>query len=243
MKLRIVTLNAWGLPFPIAFHPRYIRFPRIARFLQERGFHVAALQEVWRGAPRLELPGLVLPDHRHGDSGLALVSQLPVLDKVSRAFKAARGIDAWKHKGWLRALVQLPDGRAAHVVSTHLQAGGGPKNAHVRARQVDEILEHLADLDGPQVVLGDFNLHARQLEDRDTAARLEAAGFDDAAAAIPSTYVFRNERFDRILLRDGGDLAWTAHSARLASKIPFLSDHLPVEAELSLAAAAAASVA
>ena len=50
--LSVATLNAWGLPFPIA-RKRGERMSRIARFVSEREFHVVGLQEVWRGARRL----------------------------------------------------------------------------------------------------------------------------------------------------------------------------------------------
>lgn len=234
----MVTLNAWGLPFPIAWHPRRIRFPRIARFLREGAYHLAALQELWHGAPRLQLPGRLHRDDRHGDSGLALVSSLPVNDVTSRRFLAARGFDAWKQKGALRARVGTPAGEVT-VISTHLQAGDSVRDARVRASQVDDLLAMLDDAPGAAVLLGDLNLHAGNPEDRAIERRLEAAGLRDAARATPApTYRWKPERFDRILLRDGDDTRLAVDGAVAAIPPAFLSDHLPVEATLRLEAVA-----
>lgn len=229
-RLKACTLNTWGLPFPIAFHPRRLRFPRIARFLEQGAFHLVALQEVWNGAPRLNLPGLVLPDGKHGDSGLALLSSLPIRDVVVRPYLTARGFDRWKHKGVMRAQAELPDGRALTVVSTHLQAGPSEADAKVRATQTDELLEEVAAAPpGAIVVMGDFNLHDRQREDAATEARIAAFGLEDAAAGAPApTYAWGRHRFDRIFVRN-----LSVESVVIPQGIPFLSDHLPVAAELT----------
>ena len=57
--LSVVTFNAWGLPAPVA-NDRRGRVPRIARWLEEQGYDVAGLQEMWRGAMRL-FPRMALP--------------------------------------------------------------------------------------------------------------------------------------------------------------------------------------
>jgi endonuclease/exonuclease/phosphatase family metal-dependent hydrolase len=104
---------------------------------------------------------------------------------------------------------------------------------------VDEILEGLRDHAEPCVLLGDFNLHERLPVDQQTAARLHDAGWVDTAAN-DRTHVMVNERFDRIFVRDSDKKAWVREPGDVEPygsgprKIPFLSDHLPVEATLSL---------
>ena len=227
-SLRVATLNAWGLPSPVA-SARKARMPLIARWLETRRFDVAALEEVWRGALRLfTVPGLTTPDHV-GDSGLALLTSHEVLAKRSHVFEAERGLDALKAKGVLSADLDL-NGHAVTVSVTHLQAGHAERNARVRARQVDEILREVP-VDQPTILLGDFNLYDDQAVDETTRERLEQAGFVDVAAhtgVTTGTYPGLPDRFDRIFVRDGSERCLVPRRASVVDA--HLSDHKAVEA-------------
>lgn len=181
--LDLLTLNTWGLPYPVAKVRRAVRFPRIQRFLQETSVDIAGLQEVWDGARHLlDLPGLRFGQRRNGDTGLALWSRLPLTDVQETVFRVSRGFDRIKHKGILRARVEVPDAGSVWVFVTHMQAGGGSANARMRATQADQLLGEISQVVGPAVVLGDFNLSAARPIDRKTGACFEAAGLLDAAA-------------------------------------------------------------
>lgn len=233
-EIALATFNTWGLPSPIATDRRG-RLPRIATWLDAGGFDVVGLQEVWHEAVSL-LParGLFAPDHG-GDSGLALVTRHEVREATLHAYEAERGLDAWKAKGVLVAELDM-DGQPLTVAVTHLQSGGGGRNASVRAAQVDELLAALPDDDAPVVLLGDFNLYEGASTDVQTEARLEQAGFVDAAAeagATGGTYPGRSDRFDRIYVRDGANRSLTTRSARVVADRDWaLSDHRAVEARI-----------
>lgn len=230
--LSVVTLNAWGLPAPVAVDRRG-RLPRIARWLDEQGYDVAGLQEVWRGALRL-LPrpgaGLMAPQAGQ-DHGLALVTPHEVHGTEIHAYSSERGFDAWKGKALLVAHLAVDDGRELTVGVTHLQAGGGRRNSAVRSQQVDELLSVLQRDDHATVLMGDFNLYEDEPTDAETWSRLEEAGFVDVAArtgATRGTYPGRSDRFDRIYVRDGDGRCWRPQRAEVLETE--LSDHRPVEA-------------
>jgi endonuclease/exonuclease/phosphatase family metal-dependent hydrolase len=237
VPLSVVTLNAWGLPRPVASDRRG-RLPRIAGWLEERGYDVAGLQEMWRGAMRLfpwSRGGLTAPQ-AGGDSGLAILTPHEVQSKRLHAYEAERGFDTFKAKGLLLAELAVDDGREVTVGVTHLQAGGGRRNAEVRALQVDEMLTALGDSSRATVLLGDFNLYAGEPVDQQTWQRLEAEGFVDVAAvagATGGTYPGRADRFDRIYVRDGAQRCWVTRSAEVLESD--LSDHRAVEAVMSSA--------
>lgn len=227
----VVTMNAWGLPEPIA-PDRRDRLPLIADFVRERTPDLVAFQEVWRGAVSLlGLDGL-RREGRDGDSGLALWSPHPVRDVRAHTFRAARSVDAWKDKGVLAATVDFPDLGVVRVLVTHLQAGDGSRNAAVRAAQVEQILS-LVD-DRPTMVLGDFNFYVDEPLDVASAGRLAERGLVDAAVhlgSIEPTYPGSSHRFDQV---------WLAGLVPTALEViaydddprtrnpPRLSDHRPV---------------
>ncbi|MCB9664971.1 MAG: endonuclease/exonuclease/phosphatase family protein [Alphaproteobacteria bacterium] len=241
--LDVLTLNAWGLPAPIAPH-RPARMAAIGRWLDELDVDVVGLQEVWTGAAPL-LPAELVRAHLPGDDGLAL--RAAALSGVATLrFHHARGFDAFKRKGALRARIATGAGEV-WVVDTHLQAGHGRANGRVRAAQLAELVAWLDEVDGPVVLLGDLNLDDARPEDALALERLDRAGFRDAATTLghlQATYPGNGHRYDRILLRDGAvlalqaeDLAVLAYDDDPHTAAPTrLSDHLPVRARLRLVA-------
>lgn len=240
----VMTFNTWGLPYPIA-SSRPSRFGQISAYLRDADLDLAALQEVWSGARGLlDLANVRFP-RDEVDSGLALVTPHDVDDVKFRTFTTARGFDRFKSKGVLRARVDLPGIGPVWVFDTHLQAGAGDANARVRAAQVEELLGEVAAVDGPALVLGDFNLHVNNPIDHRTHDRLVTAGLVDAAAvagAVEPTYVDAIHRYDRVWVRDGR--GW--HLSPAAAEVvgydddphtaapPLLSDHRPVRVHLSV---------
>ncbi len=233
--LRLLTLNTWGLPMP----DRRARFDRIRAYLAATGADLVGLQEVWRGAHRLlELEGLRRPARGSGDSGLALLTDHEVSQLACTPFSVARGVDGLKRKGVLEARVEVPGAGPLWVFVTHLQAGRRPAHAEVRSRQIDELLERVEAVEGPAVVLGDFNLHAGRARDVESAGRLGAAGLVDAAeqaGQLATTHAGDGARHDRVLLRSGGGVRLDAERVEVpgyGGELPVLSDHQPVVVHL-----------
>ena len=240
MLLDVLTMNLWGLPWPLA-RDRRVRKRRFLDHLLGTSYDIVGIQELWwpwRTAFQLE--SLLLPESQR-DSGLALAGRLQAAQRPQvHHFRAGTGIDRLKRKGIMTARVGLGNDReemAVHV--THLQAG--PGKGEIRARQVDELLALVASDSAPAMVMGDFNFHDGEPADEKAIERLAAEGFEDAAPSggeHQPTYVSTNpyvrrhrcaERFDRVFLRSGRGTRLAAKAARVLNDLtsPF-SDHHPL---------------
>ena len=238
--VRLATANIWGLPAPLSWPPRHVRFPRVRTFIEAGragGLDVMLLQEHWRipGRPRaLDELGLIAPARDQGDSGLALTTHHRVIERTHGTFgmRAARILDAlWSKKGWQHVAVDV-DGTRVDVLNTHLEAYLPARHASIRASQIDELLDVAARFRGAVVIAGDFNVYASIASDRDAVARIEAAGFADVVAAFDTTPTYDRsgecERFDRVFVRG---LVCTAARVEVNAA---LADHRPVVVDLTL---------
>ncbi|TFH21857.1 MAG: hypothetical protein E4H03_09670 [Myxococcales bacterium] len=247
LDLDLLTMNLWGLPWPMS-RDRHGRKRRFVDHLLDCPYDVVGLQELWwpwRRAVPLDL--FRLPTGRR-DCGLALGGRLRESARVDvEYFEARVGIDKLKHKGILAASVETGEGVEIRILVTHLQAGR--RHASIRTRQIEQLLRALERESRPVVVMGDFNLYADESGDEDSARRIEAAGFVDAAVATEATrptytsqneYVRRrgrSERFDRVYLRDAAaaDLRFEPLVVEDAGVLPLpVSDHHPVHARVRL---------
>ncbi len=239
--LELVSANAWGLPDLIAPH-RAARMRELAAWVDTLDVDVVGLQEMWTGAVPLTPLDLTRAEHRW-DDGLALHSRHPVAHVDGRAFHEARGWDALKHKGVMRAELVRDSGPSVWLYITHLQAGHGKANAAVREQQVEELLAFVAEHDAPSILLGDFNADAQDPEDQPLLDRLAGAGLIDVASALQrpeGTYPGDGRRYDRIFLSAGG--GWELVPERVevirydedpATPAPaFFSDHQPLRATI-----------
>jgi endonuclease/exonuclease/phosphatase family metal-dependent hydrolase len=233
--LRILSLNVWGLPWPLS-RARRQRFARLRRQLGH--WDLLGLQEVWRPwSLDLPVPGLRHPESS-GDAGLAIAGSLADSAEDVRLthFSRARGTDRLASKGVLLSELHLQAG-AVRIGVTHLNASRS--GATVRRHQVDELLDAVGE--GPAVLMGDFNFYAGHDEGSEQA--LHDAGFVDAggAEAVP-TYLPRNpfvlhreaQRFDRVYVRSGEAVEVEARGLRVLPRL--WSDHQPVAVDLRVAA-------
>lgn len=237
MLIDLLTLNIWGLPWPLA-KARRERKRLFGEHLRLAAYDVIGIQELWwpwRCA--LELDSIMVPRSRR-DCGLALAGRMqPRRPLRVRHYQRHVGADRIKRKGVLSTQVMLRPGLLADVYVTHLQAG--PRNGAVRAEQIDELLQAIADSERPSILMGDFNFHRMSSYDESNCERLRDAGFEDAAAVTSApTYSSTNpyvrrrgcsERFDRIYLRGGGGVRFIpVHVEVLTALGPLLSDHHPL---------------
>ncbi len=123
LELQVLTMNLWGLPWPVA-RDRRDRKRRFLEHMLQFPYDLVGIQELWWPWRRsLRRAPLVLPRSRR-DSGLVLAGRLP-LHGAARVepFRDHAGPDRLKRKGLLRAVVAPhPEVRLCTVV-THLQAG------------------------------------------------------------------------------------------------------------------------
>jgi endonuclease/exonuclease/phosphatase family metal-dependent hydrolase len=242
-QLDVISANAWGLPAPLAPR-RPHRMLALAQWTRGLAADVVGLQEMWAGAVPLT-PLQLVRSGQPWDDGLALHTRHVVDSVEALPYSDARSFDALKTKGALRGRLVREQGPPVWLVVTHLQAGHGAANARVREKQVEELLAWLGAAAEPTIVLGDFNVDAREPEDRPLIARLEAAGLVDVAQALgrtEATYPGDGHRYDRIYLRSGGGWELVPEAVEVitfdeaphtAAPTPF-SDHCPLRAQLRL---------
>ena len=143
----------------------------------------------------------------------------------------------------IAAQVELPGGAKVWFANTHLSAYEGRE---ARLLQIDLLEAALAELEGPMILVGDFNARPDTPEmERLLAAGFAGRHFRDAAAeagAEENTYPSSGgtRRIDYILVSEEFDVL----GSRVVDAGDHLSDHMPVVAELryapGLAAVAAA---
>ncbi len=152
--LRVVSYNAWGVPFSSALGKRFRELPAAVV-----GFEpdIVCLQEIWVPSFRRKLIlGLGSGFHvaKSAGGGLMVASRFPIVAENFTAFPEYKGLaleERIARKGLLEVVLDTPRG-PLRVVTTHL-ALRGP-----RAKQLGYILKRLHDLrDMPLIFAGDLN--------------------------------------------------------------------------------------
>ena len=234
MRLRVLTLNVWGLPLGIARH-HDARMRAIGEGFATSGADVIALQEVWTGTARAvlaqagERAGYSDLWHRRaafGGSGLMVLSRLPIVRRQFVRYRLAglpqrpQHADFYGGKGFAHLDLETAEGPVT-LINTHLHAGYTQPGAEdeyrgVRAAQAIELAAYIRGLTTPVVAAGDFN--SSEGEDA-YAILLGLAGLRDLAVSLDrrqptclAPHPYRGgdaARIDLVLARDG-----RAHSIR-----------------------------
>jgi len=217
----------------------------VAHALKEAGAHAIALQEAdaesaWSGkfnhvdllAEESEYSCSFHGVHASGqmyDFGTALLSRYPFKGTFSHSFKPSKPTTT---KGFVAAALDWNPAGALQqplrviLISVHLDFS----RRSVRREQIDEMVGVLAKIDGPMVLMGDFNTDW-QTEDSSLkylADQLDLTVFEPHADGL-STYGDKGARLDWILISPG--LRFTKYAV-----VPdVISDHYAVAAEIVLA--------
>jgi endonuclease/exonuclease/phosphatase family metal-dependent hydrolase len=198
VTLRILTLNVWGLPWPVGTHVP-ARIAAIGDALPSLAPDVAAFQEAWTADTRIALAqagrraGLAhaFPDPsgpRQG--GLLVLSRDPLRDARFVPYtlngfpERIDHADYWGGKGYISAEIGSAEDSYAFV-ATHMHAryaarGQDPYVGH-RMAQVVELSAALRALPGPLVAVGDFNFEEGFEEH---AVLTGLTGLEDVARAL-----------------------------------------------------------
>lgn len=127
-----------------------------------------------------------------GGSGLAIASRHPIVSTESRRFIGSNvGAERLARKGVMHARLDV-HGTLVDFFVTHLQSGYGVAPERVRARQLAQLREHVAELgapDRPSIVCGDLNVDGRSATRSKEYATLQRIfdGFEDLGAADDRT--------------------------------------------------------
>lgn len=247
VRIRVATLNAWGLPDLFA-EDVGIRLREIGRRLSHLELDAIAFQEVWTSeAQRLlgDAGGRAGLTHRWhgpaglGGSGLLVLSRHPIgsvrFERYILHGDPSVG-DYYGGKGFAELTLETPTGPLT-LVDTHLHARYASSVAHQyrphRIGQIVQLAASLASLRGPLLVGGDFNLEDHHDEYdvllgltglRDAAAEL---GFDEPTVYRDNPYRYRSSKPDRridlLLARDGTAAGVRVHRVERVFDEPF--DH------------------
>jgi endonuclease/exonuclease/phosphatase family metal-dependent hydrolase len=166
--------------------------------------------------------------NRMYDFGTALLSQRPFQGSFAHSFQPSRPTTT---KGFSLAALEwnpgrsLPEPLLLKFVSVHLDFS----RRSVRRSQIDEMVAVLSGIDGPMVLMGDFNTDW-QTEDSSLkylAEQLDLSVFEPHAQGL-STYGNKGARLDWILV--SAELEFISYAV-----FPeVVSDHYAVAAEIGL---------
>ena len=197
MRLRVFTLNVWGLPAPVGRHVPE-RLAAIAAHFPTLDCDLALFQEVWTEPARALLveagraAGYEHVWHRspaRSGSGLLVLSRLPLHRPRFTPF-ALGGLpqrithaDYYAGKGFVLFDVDPGEGPVT-VLDTHLHARYDPGVDEYVGHQAAEIIEIAAALRkvrNPLIAAGDFNVRPGSRRHR---VLVELGGLVDAAATL-----------------------------------------------------------
>jgi endonuclease/exonuclease/phosphatase family metal-dependent hydrolase len=212
---------------------------RIAEVIKQEHPDLVGLQEVDRGVKRTEgkdeiaeLASLTSMnyafahnlDYQGGQYGVAILSRFPIRNIDHRKYENRREAE---RRGMIRVEVEVA-GRTINFVTTHLdyQYDDG------RVFETEQLLKFLENVNGPLIVVGDFND-----EPSGDAYQLMLTRFEDAWLTAKSKQAGLSYPADKPAKRI--DYIFTRQSDHLRAKKTWLvtttaSDHLPVVAEVEL---------
>ena len=169
--LKILSWNIYMLPYISLFNHNAKRAKVIAEKLRTSDYQIIVFQEAFSSKCRNILAKNLASDYpyQYGpanrnflpfrtNSGLWIVSKIPLTYLEEFQFSSSKGFDAVARKG--AALFEGNfKGAKFQLLATHLQADNSPV---VRSKQCAEITEHLLNKyyrrDTPQFICGDFNI-------------------------------------------------------------------------------------
>src|SRR5882672_912475 len=159
-KLRVMTYN---IHVGVGMDKK-LDLPRIAAVINAQHPDLVGLQEVDRGVTRtqrideiVELSKLTRMEYafafnlhyQGGQYGVAILSRFPIRATDHRLFQNTREAE---RRGFIRAEVSV-DGRVLNFVTTHLDY----QYEDGRLFEAQQLLSALKDVQGPLVIVGDFN--------------------------------------------------------------------------------------
>ncbi|MDD5178561.1 MAG: endonuclease/exonuclease/phosphatase family protein [Candidatus Nanoarchaeia archaeon] len=159
MKLRIVQLNFWGLPWPFSVW-RKTRLQDLVEFIQNNKPDIINLSEVWFGSD-VEYLELKLKDYHfsHTDfgalneSGLLTISKYPIKFKRFIPFNRS---ELFSRKGILISECKI-NKKTFKIINTHFFHSRKLHKSYVVREQLDRLKNYL-DKRVPTILAGDFNL-------------------------------------------------------------------------------------
>ena len=231
----VLTYNVAGLPEPLSSSMPATYIPLISPKLN--AFDLVLVQEDFAYHDQLiadvEHPYLSEPGGggTYGD-GLNRMSQSAFADHTRAAWEVCfgefdNGSDCLTDKGFAWARHEVAPGVTIDVYNLHHDAGGSPGDVDARNQQVAQLVAAIAanSADRAIIVAGDTNMDE---EDEPTLQMLLAGA--DLRDACRELSCGQDGRIDRVMIRDGADVALTVANWRVDTSFVTdtgedLSDH------------------
>ena len=246
----VLTYNVHGLPSLITGDDTPGRMAQIAPLLVE--WDILGLQEDWDGSNHQTLmEGLghetklwfddSIPGRVYG-SGLSTAAHFEAQEIETVHYSTCEGTldgasDCLASKGFQATRLSV-GGATVDFYNTHLEAGGGEADEAARLTQVEELLAFMSSWSSGRAIVftGDFNLHARDIQDAQLLERLEGeGGLTDSCEAVGCE---ENEHIDRVWLRSSDEISLNASEWENVSGDFMdadgidLSDHPPISVQI-----------
>ena len=238
VQIRVATLNVWALPGGFSEHVE-LRMHAIGERLQSLPVDVIAFQEVWSSQARQALveaglrAGFEHASHERksfGGSGLVTLSRLPIETVHFERFHI-RGHPEHPNgeyqsgKGFATLTLRTPEGPVT-VINTHLHARYAKVMDNCyrphRTAQLIQLARRIQQIEGPLLVVGDFNFTEGQPEypifTGLAGMRDMAVEVDNRVPTVDSQLFYRRDsnrpdrRIDMVFVRDGSRSSLVAKS-------------------------------
>jgi len=232
VRVRVATLNAWGLPEPFSADLS-VRMDQIGRDLSERDIDIIAFQEVWTRKSSRKLvkagqrAGLHYAWHWYdplASGGLLVLSRLPIISSHFESFdlrgqaEQITNLEYFSGKGFVRIVIETDAGPLS-LIDTHLHARYGNSVQHAfaphRIGQIVQLAEYAKTNTAPLILLGDFNFAD---DDPEYSVLLGLFNARDAAVEVDSRFSttiagspyrksnLYDKRKDYVFVRDGSQM-------------------------------------
>ena len=170
-KLKILSWNIYMLPFCSKIHKNCKRAMAIAQEIPEYAYDIIVFEEAFdhqarkilRNQLKVDYPFMYGPANKSSfslrtNSGIWILSKIPLLQLEQIEFKNRFGIDALARKGAVLFEGEW-QGQRFQLLGTHLQNDSPDSVRYGQCHEIAEkLLKKYTKLDTPQIVCGDFNI-------------------------------------------------------------------------------------
>lgn len=167
--LKVLSYNIHMLPPLVKFTGKQRRAKRIGNLFKDSDFDIIVFQEAFHGAARRKIqrrmkenfPYILGPANRRWyslktNSGIWIVSKIPLTQLAELDFEYCEGIDCWSRKGALLAEGDF-HGQTFQILGTHLEAGGSKEEKVGQYKELGSLFTQFRKEGVPQIAAGDFN--------------------------------------------------------------------------------------
>jgi endonuclease/exonuclease/phosphatase family metal-dependent hydrolase len=264
-NLKILSWNIYMLPYINFLHKSEERAYAIGDLLKYENYDILVFQEAFLESSRKIIynelkkifpyqtgPINTEKNYFQTNSGLWILSKMPLKLLKSIQYRDAKGFDAIANKGAV-LLKGKWQNKNFQLIATHLQADG---YSNIRRSQIlqlaDEIVKPFKNKDIPQIFCGDFNIRPVEFEDykfmteklesnNDFSFSLKNISYDEINNELAKTKNPLPSTFDYIMINK--ELANKINIKRNLKKFRSfssfskqfdLSDHYAIDAEITL---------